>query len=203
MDQFVAQILNNLIDLLKIVLPSAMTLFAGYLGYRYGIGQLKRQKRLEFIEKQLKYFYSPLIGCAKRIRAKSELRYEISKASDPAWRKICDEHPQPFLDHEKYFEPFKKSIMYNNRQLREELIPLYDKMETIFSENLWLANPSTIIWYSEFNRFVDLWHRWLDESIPTEVIQEMNHTEERLLPFYKELEVQIEVLRSELSGKST
>lgn len=203
MNQIIINVLNNFIDLLKIVIPSAITLLAGYLGYRYGIGQLKRQKRLEFVEKQLKDFYSPMIGCVKRIRAKSELRYEISKASDPAWRKICAEHPRPFLDHEKYFEPFKKSIMYNNKQLREELIPLYDRMVSIFSENLWLANPSTRNWYFELSRFVDLWHRWLDESIPVEVIQELNHSEERLNPFYQELEDQISLLQSELSGISS
>ncbi len=121
MDQAVAEIVKNAIDLLKIIIASGMTLFAGYLGYRYGIGHLKRQKKFELIEKQLKDFYSPLIGCIKRIKAKSELRFEISKASNPAWRKICEEHPKPFLDHEKYFEPFKKAIMYDNKEFREEL----------------------------------------------------------------------------------
>ncbi len=75
-------------------------------------------------------------------------------------------------------------------------------MVSIFTENLWLANPTTLIWYSELSRFVDLWHRWLDESIPVEVIEEMNHTEERLYPFYKELEDQIVILKLELTGKS-
>jgi len=193
--------LNNLIDLLKIAVPSLFTLLAGYFGYRYGIRQMRSQKRSEFVERQLREFYSPMIGCLKKIRAKSELRFEISKASDPAWRKICDEHPNPFIDHEKYFEPFKKSIMYNNKQLREELIPLYDKMVSIFTKNFWLANSSTRKWYSELSRFVDLWHRWLEESIPVEVIQEMDHTGERLEPFYQDLENQLEELQKELSNK--
>ena len=190
-------------ELLKIVLPYLAPLIAGYLGYRYGIRQLKWQKRRDFIEKQLNGFYSPMIGCYKKIKAKSDLRFEISKASDIAWHKICDEHPRPFLDHEKYFEPFNKSIIYDNKQLREELIPLYIQMVSIFSENLWLTNPSTRNWYTELSRFVDLWLRWLDNSIPEEVILELNHTEEKLLPFYQELDAQLCLLQTELSGKSS
>lgn len=194
-------IINNLIDLSKIVLPSLFTLLAGFFGYRYGLKQLKNQKKLEFIERQLREFYSPVLGCLKRIKAKSELRFEISKASDPAWQKICDEHPKPFLDSEKYFEPFKKQILYDNKQLREELIPLYDKMLSIFTENYYLAESETKKWYSELTRFVEIWHRWLDESIPAEVIKELDHKEERLKPFYDELESQIIKLQKELSGK--
>lgn len=195
-------LLNNLIDLSKIALPSLFTLLAGYFGYRYGIRQMKNQKRLEFVERQLLEFYSPMIGCLKKIKAKSELRYEISRASDPAWRKICDEHRgKQFWDDEKRFEPFKKSIVHDNKQLREELIPLYDKMISIFTENYYLAELETKNWYSELSRFVELWHRWLDESIPVEVIKELDHTEERLKPFYEDLETQILKLQKELSGK--
>jgi len=194
-------IINNLIDLSKIVLPSLFTLLAGSFGYRYGLRLMKNQKKLEFIERQLREFYSPMLGCLKSIRAKSELRYEISKVSSPAWRKICDAHPKPFLDHEKYFEPFKKSIMYDNKQLREELIPLYDKMLSIFSENYYLTESVTKTWHSELTRFVELWHRWLNESIPVEVIKELDHTEERLKPFYEDLETQILKLQKKLSGK--
>ena len=163
---------NNkcLIDLSKIVLPSLFTLLAGSFGYRYGLRHMKNQKRLEFVERQLREFYSPMLGCLKSIKAKSELRYEISKACEPAWRKICEEHPKPFLDSDKYFEPFKESLMYDDKQLRKELIPLYDKMLSIFSENYCLAESETKSWYSELTRFVN-WHRWLNESIPREVIR--------------------------------
>ncbi|MBI5205586.1 MAG: hypothetical protein HZA11_11780 [Nitrospirae bacterium] len=195
------EIINNLIDLSKIVLPALFTLLAGSFGYRYGLRLMKNQKRLEFIERQLREFYSPMLGCLKRIKAKSELRFEISKASDPAWQKICGEHPKPFLEHKKYFEPFEKQIMYDNKQLREELIPLYDKMLAIFTENYYLAESETKNWYSELTRFVEIWHRWLDESIPAEVIKELEHKEERLTPFYQGLESQIVKLQKELSGK--
>jgi hypothetical protein len=201
MDQATIDLLDNLIDLAKIVLPSLITLLGGYLGYQYGIGQFRKQKKLELVERQIREFYSPMIGCLNQIKAKSELRFEISKASDPAWRKIVAQHPKPFYDHEKYFEPFKKAILYDNDQLRNELIPLYDKMVEIFSENYWLAEPETREWYSELSRFVDLWHRWLENTIPPEVIQEMDHTEARLKPFYENLNISLEELQKRFVGK--
>lgn len=191
-------LLNNLIDLLKILLP---TFSATYFAYRYGMKRLRNQQSLRFIERQLREFYSPMVRCVKKIKVISELIFEISKNSNPAWRKICDEHPAPFIDHDKYFEPFKKSIMYNNKQFHDEVIPLYEKMVSIFTENLELANSSTKKWFPELWRFVDLWHRWLEKSIPKEVLEEMDHTEERLKPLYQDLENQLEELKKELSGK--
>ena len=115
--------------------------------------------------------------------------------------KIVDRHPKPFEDHEKNFEPFKKAIDYDNDQLRNELILLYDKMISIFSENLDLAFPETKKWYTELTQFVEIWHRWLNGSIPSEVIQEMNHTEESLKPFYKSLNDSLDKLQKSLIGK--
>lgn len=201
MNQATIDLLNNLIDLAKIVLPSFLTLLGGYFGYQYGIGQFRKQKKIEFVERQIREFYSPMIGCLNQIRAKSDLRYEISKVSDSAWKELVARHPQPFEDHEKYFEPFKKSILYDNDQLRNELIPLYDRMASIFSENYWLAEPETRKWYSELSGFVDLWHRWLDGTIPPEVIEKMNHTEARLKPLYENLDVSLEKLQKALIGK--
>ena len=163
--------------------------------------QERQTRRLDFVERQLREFYSPMLGCLRKIHANKELRLALSKASDPAWRKIVAQHPAPFVDHEKYFEPFKRSIMYNNKDFREEIIPLYDQMVSMFTQNFWLAESTTRKWYSELYGFVDLWHRWLDESIPAEVIEEMDHTEERLETFYQDLEHQLEGLRKELAGR--
>jgi hypothetical protein len=157
-------------------------------------------RQIRFIERQLEEFYSPMMGCLRKIQAKSLLRLEIDKVSDIAWKEICKRHPKPFLDHEKYFDPFMKAIRYNNKELREEIIPLYDEMLSIFTEKYWLANPSTRKWFSELSAFVDLWHRWLDESIPADVVREIGHNEDQLKPFYEDLESYIDVLQKRLSG---
>jgi len=157
-------------------------------------------RQIRFIERQLEEFYSPMMGCLRKIQAKSLLRLEIDKVSDVAWKEICERHPKPFLDHEKYFEPFMKAIRYNNKELREEIIPLYDEMLSIFTEKYWLANPSTRKWFSELSAFVGLWHRWLDESIPADVVREIGHNEDQLKPFYEDLKSYIDVLQKRLSG---
>lgn len=121
--------------------------------------------------------------------------------SDPAWKKIVAEHPIPFLESDKYFEPFQKQILYDNKQFREELFPLYKKMFTIFSTNISLANTSTRKWYYELTRFVEIWERWLADSISTEVIKELNNNENRLDLFYQDLELNMEKIRKEISGE--
>jgi hypothetical protein len=164
---------------------------------------LNETRKLEFIERQIEEFYSPMLGCLRKIQAKSLLRFEIEKVSEGTWKEICEKHPSPFLDHEKYFEPFMKTIRYNNDQLRKEIIPLYDEMVVIFTDKYWLATPSTRKWFSELSAFVDLWHRWFEETIPNEVIQQIGHNEDQLKPFYKELECQIDTLYKTLSYPKT
>jgi hypothetical protein len=190
-----------MIDLAIVIIPTIVTLLAGYLGYRYGLAHLRREKYYEFLEKQLKEFYSPMLGYLEEIRAKSNVRYEIFKATDPVWKKIVSENPIPFLDSDKYFEPFKKQIFYDNKQLREELIPLYRRMCKVFSKNIGIVNQSTRKWYYELTRFVEIWERWLADSIPVEVIIEIEHKEERLFPFYKDLENNMSELLRKLASK--
>lgn len=190
---------NDLIELAKMILPLIITFISIYITYRLALRQFLKQKHYEYLEKQIKEFYSPMVGCLEEIRAKSNVRVEVFKLSDPAWQKIVAEHPVPFLDHEKYFEPFRNQILYENKQFREELIPLYLKMHKIFTDNISLANITTRKWYYEYVRFVEIWQRWLTESIPVEVIIQLYHSEERLKPFYNDLEEQMNILRTKIS----
>jgi hypothetical protein len=60
------------------------------------------------------------------------------EGSDPVSR------ADAFLKLEKErFPGFEKIIEYNNRQLAEEVVPLYRRMVEIFTGNMWLAEPST------------------------------------------------------------
>lgn len=189
-----------IVDLLKWSLPPICTLLAGYIGVRYGLKHVKTQKKLDFIERQLREFYSPLLGCRKEIHAKFVLRWKVSQAADKAWKEVCERSPKPFLNHEKEFEPYKKMIEYDNEQFKNELLPLYRKMLLTFRENYWLAEPETSKWYSELCDFVELWERWISSNIPGEVIRKLDLDERKLEPFYKELEDRIDMLRAKLSG---
>ena len=187
------------VDLLKWALAPVCTLLAGYIGVRYGLKQVRTQKKLDFIERQLREFYSPILGCQKEIHAKSELRLKISEAAKKVWKEVCESAPKPFLNHDKEFEPYKKIIEYDNEQLKNELLPLYRKMLLTFRENYGLADPETHKWYSELCDFVELWERWISDNIPAEVIKKVDYSEKRLNPFYQELENRIDILRSKLS----
>ena len=184
-------LIRDIVDLAKIVIPSIITLLAVYFTYRFANRQAHYRKLLEFKEKQITSFYSPMIGCLKSIRAHSELRSDLSKGAGTAWDNICKNAPHPFLEHEERFAPFKKLIEYDNINFREEILPTYDKMLKIFTENYWLAEESTKAYYSELCRYVEIWHRWLDGSLPSEVLQEIEHGEVRLKPFYKDLDDQL------------
>ena len=188
-----------LIAALETIAPALITFLAGYIGVRYGIKQLRLQKRLDFRSRQLDEFYSPLLGIQKSVDAKSELRLRISRAADAAWHEKAARAPTPWVEHDQEFEPFKRIIQYENVQLRRDLIPLYHRMLETFREKYWLAEPSTREWLGELSDFVELWDRWLGDNIPPEVIEQLDHGEQRLRPFYAELEHQMNVLRAELS----
>jgi hypothetical protein len=199
------ELLNNLVEFGKIAVPSIITLLAVILGarvgFRFSLKRFKHEKRLDFINQQVTEFYSPLVGCRMRIRSSSELRVELSSACGTAWKKICDEQPTPFLDHEKHFEPFKKQIEDENQRFPKYLLPLYDQMVDIFTKKLWLAENSTKEFYKPFCRYVELWHRFYDDAIPPRVLEEVTIDEKDLLPFYEDLERNLNALRSELSQK--
>lgn len=202
LEQYTAQIndekivlLKDLIELGKIVIPALITLLAAYFAYRFANRQLKYKKALEFEERKIIQFYSPILGCRKKIQAHGELREELSQAANTAWQKICTQAPRPFTDHEKRYAPFKKIIEFNNKLLTKEIIPLYEKMLSIFTDNYWLAEESTKQYYEDLCRFVELWHRFLEDSIPYEVLDEIEYQEEKLHPFYEELENQTNRLK--------
>lgn len=142
-----------------------------------------------------------MVGCVKRIRARSRLRVEVSDAADRAWRKRVDRELKRGIDRrdEEPIDEYKKIIQYDARQLREELLPDYSRMERLFSENFWLANPATKQWYEELVKFVEIWNRWIQGTLPSEVLDELDHTEERLKSFYAHLDEELERLRSKLA----
>ncbi|WP_143424305.1 hypothetical protein [Geoanaerobacter pelophilus] len=193
-------LLKDAVDLAKVSIPAIVTLLACYLAFRFSTRLARYNKSLEFKQKQITEFYSPMIGCLKNIQSHSELRLELSNAASEAWREIIDAAPKPFLDHKNEFKPFEKLIEYDNIKFREELLPLYDRMLSIFTENYWLAEEPTKAHYSELCRYVEVWHRWLGDALPREVMLKAEHSEERLFPLYDDLEKQMFNLRNTIAN---
>lgn len=179
----------------KFIVPPLATLLAGYIGVQYGLKQVRIEKHLEFIEKQLREFYSPLLGRRKYIRAKSEFRLKVETISGRQWKENATKGiVQPV-------ESVEKEIEYNNKQFNEEFLPMYREMLTIFKDNYWLAEPETRQFYNELVEYVEGWNRWKAKGVTAETMREIGHTEEKLKTFYEELEKRTDILRSELSQK--
>lgn len=154
-------------------------LVGGLIVYVFGIRKLSIELRSAFIQKQMSEFYSPIAGYRKRIRAKSKVRGKVSAAASEAWKELCapySEAKQPMLNHEELYAPFGKIIEYDNKQLREELMPLYRKILDLFTEKYWLAEEDTRAYYQDFLEFVEVRERYLAEALPGEVIRKLEHS---------------------------
>lgn len=188
-----------------LLLQFLSALVGGLVVYVFGIRKLSIELRNAFIQKQMSEFYSPIAGCRKRIRAKSEVRTKVSTAANEAWKELCapySEAKQPMLNHAEQYAPYGKIIEYDNKQLREELMPLYRKILDLFTEKYWLAEEDTRAYYQDFLEFVEIWERYLAEALPGDVIQKLGHTEENVLPFYEHVEGKLSALQEEINAKS-
>lgn len=180
-------------------LPIILTFLAGLIGVRAGIYQIQTEKKIDLIKEQISRLYSPLLGIRYAIRARSELRKEISDAANEAWKRICEiGRNSERWESNKDFQPFEEIIKYDNKQLETELLPRYREMLNIFTENLWLAEPETRVYYKELSKYIDLWDRWLSKSIPPEVMEILNHSENELLLFYEHIEQKMDELKRKL-----
>ena len=139
--------------------------------------------------------YSPLLGIRKELRAKSEYRYKIKRVGDKIWE---ERTPQMIANeeiHEKSIKEVDDEDTYNKKQWSEELFPLYRKMLDIFRNGYHLAEPERAIFYEKLVEYVEGWNRVMSGGTSAETIVRAGHTESDLMPFYKELEKRMMVLR--------
>jgi len=188
---------------ISIGVPAASGLGGVMLGAWLSGRRETRQRQLVFVERQLRKFYSPLLGIRSEIRMRSELRVRVQNAADTEWRRLCEEKRQIGVDalqkltYERGKE-FTKIIEYDNRQLEEDLIPAYRNMVKLFRGNMWLAEPETKEYFKILLEFVELWERWLAKTLPREVIKALEHGEESLHPFYDHLQSKHDESREKL-----
>jgi hypothetical protein len=162
-----------------------------------------RQRRHVFRARQLQEFYSPMLGLRNEIRMRSELWVKVDGAASSAWVTLVKwaqarsaEALQQLIDSRK--ADFDKITEYNNKTLEETLLPLYRQMAQLFRENLWLAEAETRAHYQKLIQFIDIWDRAITNSIPTEVLKNLGHSEQWLHPFYQHLEETHDHLRAQV-----
>jgi hypothetical protein len=195
------------VELLKWGISIVVPAISGLLGVAVGAFVTTRRETLnrkyKFIEKQITDFYSPLLAIRMNLKATGELRLRISNTADSEWRKLCARFEGQPDELRKLSETrgknFSKIIDYNNEKLRNEDIPAYHKMIDIIQDNMWLAEKSTITHFPELIEFVDLWDRFVKETLPGEVVQALGHSEKSLYPLYEDLQQRHDELRAKLS----
>ena len=160
------------------------------------------QRRYAFIERQLRDFYSPLLSLRREISAKSEFGRLLSEEANAQWQALCVQARKTATPEESLkklevdrFPEFERMIQFDNQQLEKDLLPAYREMIRVFRANLWLAEPETREYYPTLLNFVSVWDRWLERSLPREVIAGIGHKEQTLHPFYDHLAKTFDHLR--------
>jgi hypothetical protein len=179
---------------------SGITGATGLLGVFVGalatLSGQKRTRKNERARQQLEEFYSPLLGIRNEIRAKSELRTSLHSLAGAAYLQEVEVHnrnvPQDLKDK------YDKLIQYSDDQLRKELVPQYEAMVRLYLEKRWLAEVSTLKFDYVLVEFVEIWGRFLEDTIPTRVLQLLDHSEAKLKPFYDDLQMCFDVLSKQL-----
>jgi hypothetical protein len=171
----------------------------------------KRERRQRRVNEQLSSFYGPMLALRLKILSQTELRENLSNKADEAWRgavgRIYEGDNESLkiermaqLDRERW-PSFEKLFDYSARQFTDEIVPSYRQMVDLFTSKIHLAEQSTIAYLPVLTQFVEIWNRWLNGSLPGEVLGLINHTESALAPFYEDVLENYRHMQSELSEK--
>jgi len=191
-----------------IAVPSISGLLGVVIGALLTSRQQRKQRKLQFIENQLRNFYSPLLGIRDEIRFQSELRVHVSTEANAAWRELCEKdrkrRPEAeSLPTQELQNKFDEIIKYDNEKFRNDMLPAYHRMIEIFKENYFLAEETTRPHFQALINFVDIWDRWQAKSLPVQVSERLGHKEDTLTPLYDDLQIKLNELRKKLaSGKA-
>lgn len=192
---------------LGVAVPAAAGLVGVVVGSWLSIKREEAQRRYLFMERQLREFYSPILGIRSEIRALSEVRAKVEKACEETWRENCDLYrtsPEGLGKwSDQHGDEYTADIGYNNRQLEEVLLPAYRRMVVTFRDNLWLAQPETRWHFAELVEYVELWDRWLAKTIPADVMRKIKVSESQLHPLYQNLEEVHDRLQAKLRNGAT
>jgi hypothetical protein len=185
-----------------------ITLAAVWFGAKLVWRKEERARKIQFKERQLKEFYGPLWALRQEIKELSDYRQEIGSV-----------HSEVFAGARRRSRPLKSGEMpdkespefydqeqeeYCVKQLKEVLLPAYRKMQEVFREGMWLADPETLEFWPKLVRFNELWKRGEESKMHFMVGMKVQVKERKnLTPFYMHLESKIEQLRFEiLNGRS-
>ncbi len=199
------RVMTVLQSIASVAVPAAAGLGGVWLGVWLNARNERRRRQFDFMEKQLRELYSPLLSIRKHVRALSELRPQVATVAGNVWQELCREArerggAQALQELTLERSPaFNAIIQYENEQWKNELLPSYEQMLKIFRDNFWLAEISTRDQFGHLIVYIELWNRALNRTIPGEVIAQLGIREAVLNPLYEDIERTFAELRRKLS----
>jgi hypothetical protein len=138
------------------------------------------------------------------IKAKSDLRVKVAAIAAGEWQQkfagISHPEVKKQID-ERAWAGYEKLQQYSDDQLKSEIIPTYRKMLEHFMSNMGYAEESTIAHYPAFVEFVEIWNRFLGNSLPREVAEKLSQAEQTLYPLYDDIEKNARRLSAKLNSE--
>lgn len=198
-------VFDALLQIASMAVPAISGLVGVAVGACLTSRREQKQRQLAFIEKQLSMFYSPMLGLRNEVKTHSAFRVRVQNEADAAWRQLCEDledldvHERQRIVTDRGSE-FSRIIEYDNIKLNVELLPAYQKMVDLFRESYWLAEQETREYYGGLVEFVEVWNRWNDKALPTEVLKRLEHSEGNLAQFYEHIERTHDVIRKKLKS---
>ena len=189
----------------KELFPALISAVSGLVGVLIGAlisGYNQRKEREQrFLREQLTEFYGPMQAIRVQLRVRRETELKVSSNAGSAWnQRVIDAQKTGVEEVEKLtresFPAYAEIIQYNNKQFESEIIPLYRRMEELFVAKMYLTQSSTRQHFAALSEFVELWRRWIEKSIPGEVVSLDPPTETKLQPLYEDVEKHFEHLQS-------
>ncbi len=180
---------------------------AGLIGVCIGAWLTGRRERrahlLSFYETQLKQFYSPMLGLRNEIKMCEDLQKRIHSISNTTWKELYEKAQESgpeavkklSNDRRPYFD---KIDIYDANKLDKEVFPFYQRIVKLFRDYYWLADLDTRQHYQCLIEFVEIWRRWFDSSIPSEILKNLDFSEMKLMPFYDHIQNKHDILRSKI-----
>ncbi len=193
---------SNAVPWAQILIPALAALTGVLIGGLITSHNQKKERQHRRMREQLEGFYSVLLGMRLQILAKSELREKLRGIAEDAWKKELEPALGDTQAKERInsalWPQYEKLFHYDERQLEQEIIPLYRDMLAHMTKCMGLAEPSTVKHYGTLVEYVEIWNRALQKTLPTQVKIRLQHEEAKLFPFYEDLGAQAQRLREQL-----
>lgn len=168
------------------------------IGHRLATSQARDQRKRDRVSHQIDELYSPLLGLLERALSLAALRTKIGTSADRAWRTLVEQGALTPETEALTSCSYDRIIAYNNSELRDEILPLYQEMLTIFTRRYGLAEPSTRVHFPTLIGFSGLWRRQMTDPLPSAVLRQLPNPGPDLDMFHTDLVTTLDSLRASI-----